>query len=318
MPHPFLTQCGGRLTILAVLLLFLASGLCASAYAQPKILAVIYPDVEEPYKNIFDEIIAGIVAYPSISVKRYTLGKNFDSDNLRAWLDAEKPAAVITLGQRGLDAARTLDEKTPVVAGAVMLSDNSAPNIIGMSLTPHPAKLFAQLHNLASAIKRVHVVYTPTQNTWLIDLAKESVTQYNLELIAHPAQSLSEAALLYQDVMNNSNTKTDAVWLLSDKSLDEDAVLDVILKTAWDRKLVMFSSNLSHAKKGALFSLYPDNQALGRTLADMAVNHERVNGASITPLSDVRTAVNVRAAAHLQLSITPEQRRDFGLVFPAQ
>lgn len=298
------------------MLLVLAGALCAPAFAQSKILAVIYPDLEEPYKNIFEDIIAGVASHPGASIKRYSLGKNSGGDKLRAWLDAEKPDAVIALGQRGLDAARALEGKIPIVAGAVLLNEDDAPAVSGVSLAPHPDKLFAQLHNLLPAVKRVHVVYTPAQNEWLMELAKKSAARYNLELMIHPAQNLSEAALLYQDVMNNSDVKTDAVWLPLDKNLDEGAVLDVILKTAWDRKLTVFSSNLSHAKKGALFSLYPDNRALGRTLADMAVNRESGDSMAITPLGDVRSAVNVRTAAHLGLNIAPEQQRNFGLVFP--
>ena len=99
--------------------------------------------------------------------------------------------------------------------------------------------------------------------------------------------------------------------------MDERAILPLTLRESWNRNIAVFSSNPSHVPRGVLFSLYPDNRAMGRTLAAMAV--EEGNGAaSIEPLGDLRVAVNLRTAEHLGLDLSSRQRREFDLVFPPQ
>ena len=72
-------------------------------------------------------------------------------------------------------------------------------------------------------------------------------------------------------------------------------------------------------RKGALFSLYPDNVGMGRSLAALAL--QQMQGgpnktASIKPLRDLLLAVNLRTAEHLGLQFSNQTQREFGLVFP--
>ena len=60
---------------------------------------------------------------------------------------------------------------------------------------------------------------------------------------------------------------------------------------------------------------------MGKSLARMteayiAGNMESATG-NIVPLRDLQTAINMRTAGHIGLSISPEQRQGFALVFPA-
>jgi putative ABC transport system substrate-binding protein len=84
---------------------------------------------------------------------------------------------------------------------------------------------------------------------------------------------------------------------------------------------VVFSSSVAHVGRGVLFSLYPDNVALGRTLAASALTRLAANGPPpriVTPLQAVRVAVNVRTARHLGLAISRTEQQSFDLVFPQQ
>ncbi len=95
--------------------------------------------------------------------------------------------------------------------------------------------------------------------------------------------------------------------------------MPVILKEAWDKNLLVFSSNPEHVKRGALFSLYPDNRGLGRSLAQLTL--ERLKSPPKPPavlaLKDLLIAVNARTAEHLGLRLTNQARRRFDLVFPS-
>jgi len=82
----------------------------------------------------------------------------------------------------------------------------------------------------------------------------------------------------------------------------------------------VFSSNVSHVRRGALFALYPNNVELGRNLATSAIGMANGNPAvrGVLPLRSVLTAFNTRTASHLGLVPSPAQQRGFNLLFPEQ
>ena len=49
------------------------------------------------------------------------------------------------------------------------------------------------------------------------------------------------------------------------------------LEAAWKRRLVVFSSNPLHVKRGTLFALYPDHELMGSALADLAIRQIQGN-----------------------------------------
>ena len=89
------------------------------------------------------------------------------------------------------------------------------------------------------------------------------------------------------------------------------------MEKAWAREIVVFSSKPSHAKRGALFSTYPDNFVLGQHLFKM-VNELALlpEDKKFAPLSSMQLAVNLRTAAHLGLKYSAEQQQKFKLTFP--
>jgi putative ABC transport system substrate-binding protein len=191
-----------------------------------------------------------------------------------------------------------------------------------LSLAPDPALMFARLKDLMPAVRRVHVVYDPRHNAWLLRLAREAARTRSLELVTHEASDLRAALRHYQEILTNVDPRTDALWLPQDATTVEDSsVLPMVLQQAWNRSLVVFSSNVAHVQRGALFALYPDNVELGRNLASSALG---VLGAgaqesrAVVPLKDVLLAVNLRTANHLGLRLSYEQQRRFDLVFPQQ
>lgn len=283
-------------------------------------VAVLYPELREPFRGIFLEIVSGIESALKVPVKSYTLSS--DDSGLKSQLAQEHIQVAITLGRSGLLAARKLADTLPVVVGATFVSPGGENRgLAGITLAPAPEVLFNRLKKLASEIKRVSVVYDPKSKSWEIDQARKAAKENGLTLNALPAEDIRSSALLYRTVLDESRENGSAIWLLQDDAaMDERALLPLILKEAWDNNLVVFSSNPDHVRKGALFSLYPDNIGMGRSLAAMARKRWQsgVGGdAVIEPLKDLLLAVNLRTAEHLGLRFDSEERRRFDLVFPA-
>lgn len=287
------------------------------AYNDQGSIAVLYPDIGEPYRSVFSHIIEGIEDKAKTRVASYAVGGSQNVPDLAAELRRQNIRVVIALGRNGLKAATALDRNIGVVVGGVLSVPES--EIQGMSvysLAPDPALLFERLKTLMPSAHRVFVVYDPRQNAWLIRLAREAARNQGLELVAQEATDLKTAMRLYQEDMASADPKKDALWLPQDSvTVDESAVLPFVLQEAWNRSLAVFSSSVAHVKRGALFSLYPDNVGLGRNLAESALGRTTAR-TTITPLKEVLMAVNVRTASHLGLGIGQRQQQAFDMVYP--
>ncbi len=283
-------------------------------------IAVIYPDIGEPYRSVFAKIIDGIESGTSHGVRTYPIAANAEPADLNTQLKRNGTKAVIALGRQGLKAVTAIDRDIPVVVGGVLaIPESDNRNLTGVSLTPDPALLFTRLRSLIPGIKRVFVIYNPQNNDWLIRIAREAARAQGLELITYEARDLGGAARMYETAFAGSDGKRDAVWLPQDgTTVEESTILPLVLKESWSRNVPVFSSSFLHVKKGALFALYPNNLELGRTLASSA--QAAISGdlrkRGVVPLREVLTAVNLRTADHIGLTISYQQQRSFDAVFP--
>lgn len=283
-------------------------------------IAVIYPDIGEPYRSIFTKIIEGIEDKAKIRVASFAIGANQSAHDLAGELRKQNIQVVIALGRNGLKAASGLDRDIGIVAGGVLsVPEAEVRGMSVFSLAPDPALMFERLKALMPSVKRIFVIYDPRQNAWLIRLARDAARNLGIELIAQEAGDLKTAMRLYQENLAASDPKKDALWLPQDSvTVEESSVLPLVLQEAWSRALVVFSSNVSHVKRGALFSLYPNNVELGRNLASSALVQVASGRqtANITPLKEVLMAVNIRTAGHLGLAIGQRQLQAFDMVYP--
>ena len=285
-------------------------------------IAVLYPDIGEPYRSVFTKIIEGIEESAQTKVASYAVGNSANIQSISEELRRQDIRIVIALGRNGLKAASALDRDVSVVAsGVISAPENEVRSGTILSLAPDPALLFTRLKQLSPRIQRVTVIYEPHQNGWLIRLAREAARQQGLELVAQEAADLKSALLLYQAFFANADPRRDALWLPQDSAtVDESLVLPLVLQESWTKAIPVFSSNLSHVKRGALFALYPNNIELGRHLAVSAAGMASGTPATrgVQPLRNVLTAFNTRTASHLGLVPSPGVQQGFDLLFPEQ
>lgn len=282
-------------------------------------ITVLYPDIGEPYRSVFTQIIDGIEAMAKGRVRPIAVGPRTDIDEVRAMLGRKEPKVVIALGRQGLKVASALDGNVGVVAGGVLSAGEGETHAIQVnSLTPDPELLFSRLKSMMPRARRIYTVYDPRQNEWLIRLARAGAQAQGMELMAYEAQDLRSAMHAWQEIIGKAGSASDAIWLPQDStSVEESTVLPLVLQESWSRNLAVFSSSFGHVKRGVLFSLYPDNVELGRHLADHAFSlmASGVPGtSSITPLREVLMAVNLRTARHLGLNAG--RPGSFDMAFP--
>lgn len=282
-------------------------------------IAVIYPDIGEPYRKIFMQIIKGVEERVKVKAT-YAVGPNLVANELNNSLRRQNIKVVIALGQPGMMVASALDSNIGVIVGGVLnVPENELPNLQVNSLAPDPALLFANLKRLMPSVRRVFAVYEPNENAWLLRLAAEAAHAQGLELITHKAQDLRSAVHSYQDIFAIADNRRDALWLPQDSiAVEESTVLPMILQESWSRSLAVFSSSYGHVRRGVLFALYSDNIKLGRRLGknalDFLKSEKRNSQSGVIPLRDVFISINLRTAKHIE--INPDSQQHFDSYFP--
>ncbi|MDO8989898.1 MAG: ABC transporter substrate binding protein [Sideroxyarcus sp.] len=284
-------------------------------------IAVIYPDIGEPYRSVFAQIINGIEEKAKGHVTNIAVGPNVDLSELNNSLRRQDTRVVIALGRQGVKVASALEGNFDVVAGGVLMTpDNEIRKLQVNSLSPDPALLFSRLKGMMPRVKRIFTVYDPRQNDWMMTLAKEAALSQGLELVAYQAQDLRSAMYAYQEIIASVDNRQDALWLPQDSTtVEESTVLPMVLKESWESNLAVFSSSFGHVRRGVLFSLYPNNVGLGRHLAGSALGLIASGGGEtpgMIPLREVLMAINLRTAKHLGLNATRAQ--GFDMAFPEQ
>lgn len=308
-----------RRLLQATMLLLAAALLPVAALAAPGSIAVIYPDLGEPYRSVFAQIIAGIQDRARGRVQPYAVGPNADSAELNVALRRKDARVVIALGRQGAKLAATLDSNYRIVVGGVLTgSESRARNLQAYLLAPDPALLFSRIRELMPKVRRIYTVYDPRLNAWMMRLANEAARAQEIELVAIEAQDLRGALAAYGRIFADSDTSRDALWLPQDAvSAEEGTVLPMVLQESWNRNLAVFSSNPNHVRQGVLFSLYPDNTGLGRQLAESALTwleNDSADLPAMLPLKNVLMSVNLRTAKHLGLNTGRAQH--FDMVYP--
>ncbi|KAF0202223.1 MAG: hypothetical protein FD173_2026 [Gallionellaceae bacterium] len=284
-------------------------------------IAVIYPDIGEPYRSVFAQIIDGIESKAKGRVANFAVGPNVDAAELNDALRRQDTKVVIALGRQGAKASSALDGNIGVVVGCVLsASEDQVRDHQVNSLSPDPALLFSRLKGMMPKVRRVFTVYDPRLNAWMMRLAKEAARTQGLELVVYEALDLRSAVRAYQEIFTASDSSQDALWLPQDATtVEEGTVLPMVLQESWDRNLAVFSSSFGHVRRGVLFSLYPNNVELGRHLAGSALGYLATGGnesSGMVPLREVLMAINLRTAKHL--GINASRQRGFDMTFPEQ
>jgi putative tryptophan/tyrosine transport system substrate-binding protein len=305
--------------------LALALALCVSAClsqaafaADAKGIAVVYPDIGEPFRSVFLKIIEGIEEQAKGRVVTIPVAANVNLQDLASDLKKQDVRVVIALGRNGLKAASGIDQVGVVAGGVLSVPEADAKRFTVHSLAPDPVLLFGQLKSLLPNTRRILVVHDSRQNAWLIRRAKEAAHALGFEMVVQDAEDIKTAFRFYQEAFAGADPKRDVIWLPQDSTTVDDAtVLPFVLQESWNRGVAVFSSSVAHVKRGALFALYPNNRELGKSLAQSATAALGPGHLSrgMLPLKEVLVAANLRTASHLGIQLGSKQQ-SFDLIFP--
>ncbi len=290
---------------------------CLAFISSPSIAdtAVLYPDVREPYAQIFASITEGIEKEIKGRIHQLAVAKGSTPAETKTWLDKNKVTGIIALGSRGINSLE-IGSEIPTVVGAVVIHPETN-NYVGITLNPSPTLLFREFSALMPKIKSIHVVYDPLSHQWIVDAATLAAESLGLKLVPHPADDLSAALKAYQQVQHSIDGETDALWLPLGGPSRDKTILQNVLEESWKRNQAVISSNLSDVKRGALFAMYPDNVGMGQQLARLLMQqqggeHKR----EVQFVESLAKAMNLRTAEHLGLRPSRNEIKQFEFIYP--
>ncbi len=289
----------------------------ASAQQQRPIEAVILRPAPNPtFDEIFDAIEVGVRSRGSaLTITQRRLNEFTSLQAMRSAISSDAPEVVVTLGRQTDESYRSSGLKIRQVVGGLDIEPGLGSRD-GVSLTADPVFLLSRLKTLMPEKRRIIVVYDPSKDRWLIERAKAISASIGVTIVAHEATTLSEASSHYWNILKYGNPETDVLWLLSNPSFVSNSNLPRLVEESWRRNFAIISNNIDHARRGALIAIYPDLEAMGAQLADLAIaTYENPNKRpEIEPLGAVKFAVNKRIANHLGVSISAQDERSFDLI----
>ena len=177
-------------------------------------------------------------------------------------------------------AAANRDGKTVHVFGAVTDPYGSGIGITGPEPHQHPrhlvgigtfqpvARAFALARQMAPGLRRVGVVWNPTEHNSeaCVKAARAQCQALGLELVETNAGSTSEVAEAVRSVLARD---IDALWIGGDTVATSS--ITTIVSAARGAHVPVFTNDPTDATRGALFGLGASYFEVGRTIADLAV-----------------------------------------------
>ena len=283
-----------------------------------EVYALLYPQIDEPTRSIFDEARRTIrqrVAEQRNQLVERSLPPNSDSRAAaQVWLAASKPGVVLALGRTALDAVSGLEKTYSIVVGLADIAMQEQPDVSAVTLLPEPRDFFTTIQTLSPRTQRIFVVFDPARHSWLIEIATRQALELSLTLMPLSTTDIRGASVHFTNIFRYSNPSTDFLWIIDSQFVTDDATLPMLVKESWLSRFPVCSTAAQHLTRGVLCTTYAPPASVGDWM--MRLGEERLLGhpPRIVMPKKISRGVNVRVSSHLGLSVGPSQRRFFELI----
>jgi len=284
------------------ILLFLAPGWAWSEEA-PQVLALLSAEFP-PYQ----EAAEGFEASCGCEVRRVSLAAAGPRYPLEAEVEATRPALVLAVGPRALEAASQLTD-VPVVYVMVVSPDPAAlslRNVTGVRMAISPEEQLGRFLRAVPGLRRIGLIYDPARSAEFVRRAREAAGKAGVSLVTAETGSAREVPARLAALRG----RIDAFWMIPDTTVVTPQTAEaILLLTAADRVPVLTFSE-RYVKLGALMSM-----SVGVSAGDMGRQAGRI-GMDILRRGRVvengyayaeqgRLSVNYAVAGRMGLDLTP-------------
>ncbi len=274
----------------------------SSSHTTPKEMRVLvlYPMTSSPLKSIYASTIKGIKNKVN-SLTFIKVPETATVADLQLQIDHHRPDKIIVLGNKTAHIIKKSHYAKQVIAGLLYFNPSE---LNGVSLTLDSQSLLIHLARLTPAIKRVFIVQNSNQH--VIEPHPSNLTTQPLLVIREGNDLLTNMRLLGQ-ILEQEATVNDAIVLPAHIPND---ILYEVSKIAWNKNIMLLSTNLSHLKYGVMMTFYPNMVSLGEQLGDLANNDMKTYETAKT----VDVSLNKRVAQHLGIEFKQPLLDSFSII----
>lgn len=288
----------------------------APASKQKIKTAIILPRSTGATEIIYNEVLTGISAHPTLDISIITLEPGTTAALVDEQIKTMNSKLVIAVGNISYRLAKTLTTDSLIIAGGISGKPNGIPTL---SLTGDPGPTLRELKRVAPHVKDVRLVYNDNVNGWWYRRAQAVAKEYEINIIGYEASDIKDGVKLYEKLLDEASPNNSAVWIPLRSVVPSKTILPLLLDRAWSKKLAVVSNNPSHTKLGGLIALYPHHKKMGTQLAQFAIDHYNgVETARIVGTDSLRIAINLRTSSHIGLRLSAKDRASFDKVYPTK
>ena len=261
---------------------------------------IVHPKTKEPVQRIYSAIIEGIQQTIRNS-ETLVLADDIQPVELSATLQRINPETIIALSRMAAEkVVQSGYRDRMIVAGALFDPDEYS----GVSLAIDSRSLVKEIQSILPFIQRIFILDSPTRAS--IKVYPESLYGSPSIITQYHEDPLISTRQLWQ-LLNQETSINDAIILPS--QLDRE-ILYELTQRAWQKKIILLSTNLAQLKEGVLMVFYPDNVEMGRQIGAFSIEHQ---DQVFESLSQIQVALNPTVARHLGLEFAPDVSTRFKL-----
>jgi putative ABC transport system substrate-binding protein len=177
------------------------------------------------------------------------------------------PAVILAIGQKAVQLAKTSAPATPTVFCMVLGQAAAASrSVTGVRLEVLPSAQLQQLRLVHPGARRLGVIYDPRTSASFLEDATKAAGAQGFTLVSRPVNDPREV----RPALNEIAGAIDALWLMPDSRLLTAEMFSFLLSFTLERKIALYGFLDSFTEAGALASISPDYQEIGRRAAKLA------------------------------------------------
>lgn len=203
----------------------------------------------------FQEIVRSVNDSCRATSKVVVLNDNSEAD-IEQLTKSSRPVAVVALGDKAYKKATDTLQRTPVLG--VMVADQNKSSV---SYLAPPEMFLAAMKK--SGRKVVTVIYGRKTASY-VKRAAELAKNYGITLVKNEATSPVDAI----ERFSVAKTQSDALWLLPDVTVLTGASAQILLRSAEEVNMPVFTFSRNYLQSGATYAIEADFQLAGKVVGE--------------------------------------------------
>jgi putative ABC transport system substrate-binding protein len=262
--------------------------------------------VQSQRSPAYDEVLRGFRSVEHFSERVIVLTDYIETDLVRIARE-ENPAAIITLGDNALAAARKV-RQTPVIALMALsfrAGGNGHPAMTGVEVQSPPERYLPIFASLKT--HKVGIVGNNSRSASYIRQARKAAAGFGIELVVREVKSSREVSGQLASLAG----LVDALWMLPDSVAASAEAADAYFLFSASNRVPVITFSSAYLSSGAALALDIDRFDMGKQGGEMAASlMDGIEISAIPPQSPRKTTIKSNQSVLRRLDLNPGLSRD--------